>query len=119
MIRARGCSDLRFPIEATILTHISARLPNSTIERKSWKHLEGLKLADSEYYRPSPVDVLIGANMFTSLLCEGRLVGKKGEPDAFNTIFGWVLTGAVSSHMTQSMQSFLTLDSIDDSVRRV
>lgn len=118
VIRSRRCSDLRFPIEATILARISARLPNRQIRKKPWKHLEGLRLADPEYYRPNPVDVLIGADIFASLLRDGRCLGDRGEPDAFNTVFGWVLTGAVSPSMISPVQSFLTLDSIDDSVRK-
>ncbi|XP_024891843.1 uncharacterized protein LOC112467443, partial [Temnothorax curvispinosus] len=95
VIQVQGNGNTRVPIEATILPRISAQLPSSQVEQRAWKHIEGLKLADPRYHRPGPIDILIGAEIFTSLLRDGRRVGKKGEPDAFNSIFGWVLVGSL------------------------
>ncbi|XP_024876608.1 uncharacterized protein LOC112457662, partial [Temnothorax curvispinosus] len=118
MIQVQGNGNTRVPIEATILPRISAQLPSSQVEQRAWKHIEGLKLADPRYHRPGPIDILIGAEIFTSLLRDGRRVGKKGEPDAFNSIFGWVLVGSVSTQASRSTHSFLTLDSLDASLNR-
>lgn len=118
VIQAQGRSDIRVPIEATILPRISAQLSNTQVKDKAWKHLEGLKLADPQYHRPDSIDILLGAAVFTSLLRDGRKVGNQGEPDAFNTVFGWVLLGSVSSQVSQPLRSFLTLESIDASVNR-
>ncbi|XP_011859191.1 PREDICTED: uncharacterized protein LOC105556710 [Vollenhovia emeryi] len=118
VIQPCGQSDTRIPIEATILPWISAQLPGSHIESEPWNHLDGLKLADPHYHQPGPIDVLIGADVFTSLLQDGRRVGARGEPDAFNTIFGWVLLGSVSSRAPRPVHSFLTLDTSDDFLSR-
>ncbi|XP_071571139.1 uncharacterized protein [Temnothorax nylanderi] len=118
VIRAQGDSNTRMPIEATILPRISAQLPSSQVEQRAWKHLEGLKLADPQYHRPGPIDILIGADIFASLIRDGRRVGKKSKPDAFNSIFGWVLVGSVSTQASRSTHSFLTLDSLDASLSR-
>ncbi|XP_024884898.1 uncharacterized protein LOC112462775, partial [Temnothorax curvispinosus] len=108
----------RTPVEATILPRIFAPLPSSQVERRAWKHLNGLRLADPRYHRPGPIDILIGAEVFASLLRDGRRVGKKGEPDAFNSVFGWVLVGSVSTQAPGSTHSFMTLDSLDASLSR-
>ncbi|XP_071577995.1 uncharacterized protein [Temnothorax nylanderi] len=118
VIWALGRDDIRLPIEATILPRIAGQLPNSQVERGTWKHLEGLKLADPLYHQLGPVDILLGAEGFASLLRDGRRVGRKGEPDAFNTVFGWVLVGAVSEQAPQSTHSFVTLESLDASLSR-
>ncbi|XP_024873244.1 uncharacterized protein LOC112455514 [Temnothorax curvispinosus] len=118
VIRARGRDDIRLPIEATILPRIAGQLPNSQVERGAWEHLEGLRLANPLYHQPGPVDILLGAENFASLLRDGRRVGRKGEPDAFNTVFGWVLVGAVSAQAPQSTHSFVTLESLDASLSR-
>lgn len=60
------------------------------------------------------VDILIGAEVFALVLQNSRRVGAKSEPDTFNTIFGWVLLGSVSSHAPRPLHSFLTLDSTLD-----
>lgn len=118
IIQTRGDRKMRFPIEALILPRISTHLPSTRIQTKPWKHLEGLPLADAYFNKPGPVDILIGAAVFTSLLRNGHRVGGKDEPDALNTIFGWVLLGSVSSGVSQPLQSFLTLDSLDTVVNK-
>ncbi|XP_024874415.1 uncharacterized protein LOC112456237 [Temnothorax curvispinosus] len=118
VIQVQGNGNTRVPIKATILPRISAQLPSSQVEQRAWKHIEELKLADPQYHRPGPIDILIGAEIFTSLLRDGRRIGKKGEPDAFNSIFGWVLVGSVSTQASRSTHSFLTFDSLDVSLSR-
>ncbi|XP_071577737.1 uncharacterized protein [Temnothorax nylanderi] len=118
VICARGRDDTRFSIEATVLSRITSPLPNDKVEVRSWNHLKGLLLADPEYCVPGNIDILLGAESFVSVLRDGRRKGRKGEPDAFNTIFGWVLTGAVSSTVQSApLRSFATtLESIERSV---
>ena len=119
VLRVKGRNDLRLPLEATILTKISSLLPNVHAESREWPHLEGLPLADPEYYRPGSIDILLGAENFVSIMRDGHRKGKSGEPDAFNTIFGWVLMGAVSSSRAEPVYSFVaTLGNLDASIRR-
>src|SRR5580765_393430 len=119
VIQVSNRTAIRLPVEATVLSRISSPLPNSRIERKSWEHLEGLQLADPDYYLPCSIDILLGAEVFVSILRDGCRKGGLGAPDAFNTIFGWVLMGAVSSHPTRNLRSFVTtMESIDDTVSR-
>ncbi|XP_024872298.1 uncharacterized protein LOC112454901, partial [Temnothorax curvispinosus] len=120
VIRARGRDDTRFSIKATVLPRITSPLPNDKVEVQSWKHLKGLPLADPEYYVPGSVDILLGADSFVSILRDGRRKGEKGEPDAFNSVFGWVLTGAVSPSVqaTPLLSFATTLESIETSVGR-
>ncbi|XP_024879536.1 uncharacterized protein LOC112459589 [Temnothorax curvispinosus] len=119
VIRARDRDDTRFSIEDTILPRITSPLPSDKVEVQSWKHLKGLPLADPEYYVPGSVDILLG-DSFVSILRDGRRKGEKGEPDAFNSVFGWVLTGAVSPSVqaTPLLSFATTLESIETSVGR-
>ncbi|XP_077256688.1 uncharacterized protein LOC143894368 [Temnothorax americanus] len=85
-----------------------------------WSHLTGLPLADPEYHLPGSIDILLGADSFVSVLRDGRRTGRAGEPDAFNTAFGWVLMGAVSPALqVQPLHTFATtLESIDAAVEQ-
>ncbi|XP_077282731.1 uncharacterized protein LOC143908796 [Temnothorax americanus] len=118
VIRSRGRNDIRFPIKATVLPRITSPLPNSKVAAQSWNYLKGLSLADPEYYLPGNIDILLGAESFVSILRDGRRKGGDGEPDAFNTVFGWVLTSAVSpSLQVAPLHSFATtLESIETAV---
>ncbi|XP_024877362.1 uncharacterized protein LOC112458150 [Temnothorax curvispinosus] len=79
VIQVQGNGNTRVPIEATILPRISAQLPSRQVEQRAWKHIEGLKLADPQYHRPGPVDLLIGADIFASLIRDGRRLGRKED----------------------------------------
>ncbi|XP_024868764.1 uncharacterized protein LOC112452671 [Temnothorax curvispinosus] len=118
IIRACGRDDTCFSIEATVLSRITSPLPNDKVDVRSWNHLKGLPLADHDYCVPGNIDILLGAESFVSVLRDGRRKGGKGEPDAFNTVFGWVLTGAVSSTVQSApLRSVATtLESIEKAV---
>ncbi|CAK1554958.1 unnamed protein product [Leptosia nina] len=67
-------------------------MPSTTIDISSWSHISSLKLADPSCHKPSPVDVLLGAEIFASLLLPGNIVGTRTQPSAINSVFGWLLT---------------------------
>lgn len=79
VLRVRDRDDVHIPIAATILSSISSQLPNCDFETKSWGHLEGLTLADPEYHVPGSIDILLGAEIFVSLLREGHRKGRGGR----------------------------------------
>ncbi|XP_071629497.1 uncharacterized protein [Temnothorax longispinosus] len=120
VVRARDRGNLRFPIEATMLSRITSPLPHTRVDAKSWSHLRRLPLADPEYHLPDSVDILLGADSFVSVLRDGRRTGRTGEPDAFNTAFGWVLMGAISPSLREQPVHSLatTIESIDAAVER-
>ena len=119
-IRIRRQNHVNIPVTATVLSRITSRLPNEPVEARTWKHLQGLPLADPEYHRPDSIDVLLGAEIYVSLLREGFRKGGEGEPGAFNTVFGWVLVGpAPPAAASSSVHSFVTVfESIDNTMKK-
>lgn len=79
---------------------IIRRLSNMTnvvvAHHNQWPHIHGLSLADPDFMRPQKIDMLIGGDIYGSLLLPGlrKLVG---GPTAQNTSLGWILSGRVSS----------------------
>ncbi|CAL8137208.1 unnamed protein product [Orchesella dallaii] len=88
-------NDESVEIEALVMKKVTGDIPNYPCE-KDWEHLAGVNLADPSYYRPGPVDILLGAEYTTSILRDGRIEGERHSPTAQNTIFGWVLAGRVT-----------------------
>eukprot|EP00731_Ephydatia_muelleri_P001304 Em0001g1304a len=72
-------------------THISCSFDSS------WKHLTNLVLADPNFGQPGKIDLLLGADLFADVLRQGRRSGPAGSPVAFETEFGWVLSGRTES----------------------
>lgn len=63
-----------------------------------WDHLKDLQLADGDQTNLSPIALLIGADLYGSILREGLRQGPLGSPTAQRTIFGWILTGPNSQN---------------------
>ena len=61
----------------------------------NWRHLPVLRLADPKFGVPGCIDVLLGVDMFSRLVRQGRRKDLPGSPIAINTCFGWVLSGTV------------------------
>ncbi|XP_060518951.1 uncharacterized protein LOC132697424 [Cylas formicarius] len=62
-------------------------------------HVTGWKIESERRRRktkPGPIDLLLGADVFSKILLDGRIPGSKDQPDAINTIFGYVLMGKIN-----------------------
>lgn len=97
-------------INAYILGSITNMLPPQPIELKNWNHLENLQLADPTYGQPGPVDVLLGADTYPSIIQNGVMKGSPGEPIAQQTTLGYIITGPTETKIPNksSVSSFVT-----------
>ncbi|KAJ8971651.1 hypothetical protein NQ317_015340 [Molorchus minor] len=81
---------------AIILDKICDPMPTTNLSNIQWSHLADLQLADPHFARTGSVDLLIGADLFSKILLNERIYGADGEPDALNSIFGYILTGKIN-----------------------
>ena len=65
-----------------------------------------LKVTDSDFRAPAHIDLLLGAEVFMSILHDGRWTGPQGTPSAFNTYFGWVLFGKIQGNHVVDVANF-------------
>ncbi|XP_062551973.1 uncharacterized protein LOC134217211 [Armigeres subalbatus] len=79
-----------------VLPKVTADLPLSKLDISKWTFPKGINLADPEYYYPSTVDIIIGAEIFFDLLVDGHFKLAEGGPVLQNTQLGWVVSGKVS-----------------------
>lgn len=80
-------------------------MPTATINNNNWSHITNINLADSRFYQPNSIDLLLRADVFPNILQHGRIVGNADEPVAINTIFGWVLMGKCQSKPTKNINT--------------
>ena len=84
-------------VEAYVLKKVTRDLPLHPIPiALKWDHLSNLELADPEFRTPARIDLLLGAEVFASILRDGRRTGPRGTPSAINTCLGWVLFGKIN-----------------------
>ncbi|XP_024892483.1 uncharacterized protein LOC112467847 [Temnothorax curvispinosus] len=91
ILPATGSS--RISIHALILPRLTAYAGATEVGAKTWAHLTGLTLADSEYTSNEPIELLLGAEVFSNILQEGVRRGGPREPVAQETSLGWLISG--------------------------
>lgn len=99
----RSCVDLvlaattgrgpSFPFTGYVHQCITAYAASRARPTEVWPHLKDLPLADPDYKNNHQIHVLIGADLYGSLLLNDLRQGPLGTPTAQLTIFGWILSG--------------------------
>ncbi|XP_075150158.1 uncharacterized protein LOC142241424 [Haematobia irritans] len=74
---------------------VSSTTPRRSVSNSFLKHFNNLVLADPEFYRSAPVDIVLGVDIYSNIVSEG-ILNRSGLPTAQNTIFGWTLYGLCS-----------------------
>lgn len=95
-------------LKCLIIDKISENLPSVTIDTINLKLPDNLQLADPSYDIPGKIDLLIGAQLFWSLLTEGQVRLGKGLPVLQNSYFGWILSGPFQTRFTSSSTCYFS-----------
>ena len=94
----------KFEITAIVVPRVTCDLPVHPVSfGSSWNHLTDIPLADPDFGCPGRIDLLLGVDVFTEALLQGRRVGPDGTPSAFETVFGWVLAGSTNQLNSESL----------------
>ncbi|XP_028171605.1 uncharacterized protein LOC114360928 [Ostrinia furnacalis] len=108
------CSSLienfAFTTEALIMNKLTNNLPNYTFKKPDWKYLNKLSLADPEFFISRPIDILLGADIYASILMEEIRKPNNTQPVAQRTQLGWILYGKT----TTTLQCNVVLNNIED-----
>ncbi|XP_025264886.1 uncharacterized protein LOC112638071 [Camponotus floridanus] len=83
-------------------------MPAYTLKQKDFEIPRNIKLADPKFNVSADVDILIGAEIFWSILCIGQIKASANHPILQKTRFGWILAGRLtpSSHKSQCIRAF-------------
>jgi hypothetical protein len=95
-----------FNFDAIVVPQLCSNMPQFDVQNGDWNHIKGLQLADKNYFLSRPIDLLIGAELFTSILLGGKRDGSPGQPSAIETVFGWVLLGKLGSTHPNNFHTF-------------
>ncbi|XP_025156242.1 uncharacterized protein LOC112588989 [Harpegnathos saltator] len=64
-----------------------------------------LPLADPEPASTAPIQIIIGADLYNEIILDGLRKGAVGQPIAQRSIFGWVISGSVSTEFIATSHS--------------
>ncbi|KAE9521350.1 hypothetical protein AGLY_018254 [Aphis glycines] len=87
--------DTKIQVTAWVLPTITTNLPSRHLPDRCKEQFSHLALPDPSFDRPAPVELLLGADVFSQILDGKRVVVDKSLPTAFGSLFGWILIGPV------------------------
>lgn len=88
-------SDYRVNLECIVLPNITKALPSTNINISHLPMPSGLHLADPNFNVSSAIDILVGAEVFWSILCNNSIDLGKKQPKLYETKLGWLVSGYV------------------------
>lgn len=91
--QSRYNSSEIFSTEALVLSKLTDQLPERTMQPLELPFIRDIQLADPQYYCTSKIDIILGADIYASLLRDGIRSGSQPSPIAQNTVLGWILSG--------------------------
>ncbi|XP_046145385.1 uncharacterized protein LOC123988677 [Osmia bicornis bicornis] len=110
-----------FSTTAIVLKSLTNYSPQRIDSSGHWAHIAHLNLADNDPMSSDPIDLLIGADLYGSLVLEGVRKGFANQPIAQKTSLGWILSGPVSQSVQPSSvptQHVIAEDTLNDDLRR-
>ncbi|KAL0268635.1 UNVERIFIED_CONTAM: hypothetical protein PYX00_010492 [Menopon gallinae] len=84
--------DYKKTAKCYVVEKLHVTLPSSRIATSEWKHIEGLELADKQFYEPRKVDLILGVGICSELMADGLIRGTPGQPIAQKTVLGWAIS---------------------------
>jgi hypothetical protein len=82
-------------------------LPSCKVSTSSFKHLPNLKLADPTFNTPSGIDMLIGAELYETIMLDAR-IKENNNVTYRDSLFGWVVIGGSPSVSIQTLTTCLS-----------
>lgn len=84
-------------ISCFVVPHITQSLPTTKVDYSLLNIPKHITLADPTFHIPSPVDMLLGADLFWSILCSNNISLGKNKPTLSESKFGFLVSGPIHS----------------------
>ncbi|KAF9413446.1 hypothetical protein HW555_008338, partial [Spodoptera exigua] len=89
-------SDYEFKLETLVMKKLVNNLPTTSFSIQNWDYIDNLKLADPHFNESGPIDLLLGAEIYSELILNG-VIKRDNFPVAQQTRVGWILCGNVKT----------------------
>ncbi|XP_065083411.1 uncharacterized protein LOC135705566 [Ochlerotatus camptorhynchus] len=87
--------DHRFSLDCLVLPKLTVSLPSHHIDVTRWRIPRNLPLADPQFNISQKIDIIIGAELFYSLLEHQQISVATGYPLLQKTVLGYIVCGKV------------------------
>jgi len=98
--------NVELTVQALVLPRLTVYSGVSSVLRREWSHLRGIELADPDFAGDDRIELLLGADVYASILEPGLRRGNELEPLAQETRLGWILSGPVGVTTSHAITAF-------------
>lgn len=112
-------------LEAYVLPMIVPPQPDQHINISTWNIPSNIPLADPQFNRRENIDILLGAEVFYSIIQGGTIQLGKDLPRIQNTSLGWIIGGTITNCLATSKQGtstcaiFSSTNSLDENIEQL
>ncbi|XP_053698863.1 uncharacterized protein LOC128745815 [Sabethes cyaneus] len=116
--------DFTVNAEFLILQKITSDLPMHSVAIDQWNIPSNLFLADPQFFKRAPIDMILGIEHFFSFFrTVARVQLSKSLPMLVESVFGWLVSGSTQLSSTTEQHSpskivAVSLCSLEDSIER-
>ncbi|XP_072389556.1 uncharacterized protein [Diabrotica undecimpunctata] len=89
-------------LSCLIVNEITGIQPTTVVNINRLNIPKNIILADPEFYKSGPIDLLIGANLFWNLMQIGQIRLGSDQPVLQKTSFGWIISGNITENSNVS-----------------
>lgn len=97
VIRSRKSPYVTIEATMEVNNRMSLKIPAREVNSAIRTRLNNIVLADPNFFKPSSVAIVFGADLYSKIVLPGLIPSHDGLPVAMNTIFGWVLSGSCNT----------------------
>ncbi|XP_076289815.1 uncharacterized protein LOC143213646 [Lasioglossum baleicum] len=97
-------TESTYSTNALIVKSLLNYLPHRVTGNFNLEYIRGLDLADDTPFSQDPIEMIIGADVYGSLLLDGVRKGDSNQPVAQNTTLGWILSGPLPNPPLQPLR---------------
>ncbi|XP_066156028.1 uncharacterized protein [Euwallacea fornicatus] len=90
-------SGYKSSLKCLVLPRITGFIPGAPVNISRLNIPSNITLADPEFSKPGPIDLLIGSELFYGLLCVGQISLGPHNPILQKTRFGWIVSGSMAN----------------------
>ena len=87
-------------LSCLIIDKITDNIPHMSFSKSLFSFPQGISLADEQYNESKSIDILLGANIFWSLITDGQRTLGHNQPILKNTVLGWIISGSINTFTT-------------------
>lgn len=97
LIQSRINPEFTLNLKAYVITNITSYIPEKTLDPLDWIEINTLSLADPHFDKPNKIDMLLGADVYSTIIKEGLKRSPSKTLVAQDTTLGWIISGSVST----------------------